>query len=226
MSVHRRWLLSIASRALLIMLKKLAQLISVAANARKDRLELQSIRVVRSASREREAARVLTTVFDSRSVRSAGTWRAKLRDCDSVFVRRAWSRIFEAVARALSGTWDHRRADRKNRGSPQADCLISCAAPAASCPRETSFSDCTIWACNRFRLRWTVPTEREAVSGRDPQDECAGRSATRAGRRQSRWPSDEITDCEIIMAEPQRINCKQGSEITPPSLAAPADTLV
>src|SRR5437879_9666797 len=80
----------------------------------------------------------------SRSVRSGGTCRAKLRRLPTrVFVRRAWSRIFAAVARAFSGIVGSSASKSENPRIAANGLLISWAAPAASWPRETSFSDCT-----------------------------------------------------------------------------------
>src|SRR5260370_34716756 len=53
-------------------------------------------------SSARSCAALFTTVLISRSVRSAGTWRAKVKRLPTkVFVRRAWARIFEAGARGF-----------------------------------------------------------------------------------------------------------------------------
>src|SRR5207248_4380139 len=55
-------------------------------------------------SSARSCTALFTTVLISSRVRSGGTWRAKLSKFPtSVFVRRACSRIFDAVVRALGG---------------------------------------------------------------------------------------------------------------------------
>ena len=69
----------------------LHQLIAVAAHAGKNGFQLQfNSRFRGRKSRERSCMALVTTVLMSRSVRSGGTWRAKLsRLPTSVLVRRA-----------------------------------------------------------------------------------------------------------------------------------------
>ena len=95
--------------------------------------------------------------------------------------------------------------------------LISCAAPAANWPRDTSFSDCTICACSRCRFSMDCSRLRQQPR-RDPRppNACAEIPAKRAARRPSTWSSAENRATRAVVLEAQSVNRKQRQTKSPP----------
>jgi len=136
-------------------------------------------------SRARSCTALFTTVFMSRSVRSAGTWRAKLKEianqrfCTARLGRGSLMRWRELYPEPS----DRRRADRKNRGDRCERAVVDFVRRAwqLAGPEKQVFPIAQFVPAAVSDSRWIVPIGRAAASGPGQPSGCARKSRTRSG---------------------------------------------